>query len=284
MLFSKIIGSHGMNKFNIIFCVLTYKNQQDLLEFIESLENNDEIDFSYKIIVINNYADESSLIEIKKIATSNNCDFLENENKGYSHGNNLGIAYANTHYEYDYIVVCNADTKIKQFKFESLNGYDNSIIAPEIICLNGKRQNPMHYKYMPLSEKIVFSGYKNRRKYLIYTGVTVNKLNRFIYNYLKPKTKSNSKRTKIYACHGSYIIFSKNAINKLFPVFDENIFLFCEESDLAKKANSLGVDIIFNKDIVILHKEDGSMSLSNSNLNDIQRESYLYYYKKWNTL
>ncbi|MGG3689497.1 glycosyltransferase family 2 protein [Caldifermentibacillus hisashii] len=270
-----------MEKFDVIFCVVTYKNYNDLTEFIDSLNNNN-INFSYKIIVVNNFADEASLNSIKELCTSQNCDFIENENNGYSHGNNLGIEYAQLNYSFEYLIVCNPDTTIKQFDFNNLKGQEKKIIAPEIICLNGKRQNPMYYKYMPLSEKIVYLGYKNRKKHLLLLGLLFNKVTKFLHTFLFDKSKKNNK--KIYACHGSYIIFSHYAIDRLFPVFDEGIFLFCEESDLAMKAKEKDIDIIFNKDIIVYHKEDGSMSLSSKNLNEIQRKSYLYYYEKWHKI
>jgi GT2 family glycosyltransferase len=268
-----------MKKINVIFCVLTYKNHTDLIEFADQLKNNKKINFSYKVIVINNYADEESLKKIRKIAISNNCDFIENENKGYSHGNNLGIEFAKLNYEFDYLVVCNPDTLIKQFNFDTLSEHKKSIIAPEIICLNGKRQNPMYYRYMPFSEKIVYYGFLYSNKILFYLGIAMNKFDRYLNNLIMGFLKKNKK--KIYAGHGSYLIFSQYSINKLHPVFDENIFLFCEEIDLAKKAERNHINFIYIKEIIILHKEDSSMNLSNRNLNKIHRESYLYYYKKW---
>ncbi|GAB6467731.1 MULTISPECIES: glycosyltransferase family 2 protein [Bacillus] len=271
-----------MKKFNIVFCVLTYKNHTDLLEFISGLEENDVVNFSYKIIVVNNYADDPSLEKIREIAISNNCDFIESENKGYSNGNNLGVEYAKENYDYDYLVVCNPDTIIQKFDFNKLDHSKKGIIAPEIICLNNKRQNPMYFSYMPLSEKVVYFGFKNRSKFLLYSGIALNKISRAIKRGWMALFRK--KETKVYSCHGSYIIFSRHAIEKLYPVFDDNIFLFCEESDLARKALKNNIDITFNKDIVILHKEDGSMNLSNKNLLEIQRDSYLYYYKKWNDI
>lgn len=101
-----------MERYDIIFCVLTYKNSDDLLEFVRSLRENKKINFSYKIVVVNNYADDSSLEVIKDIAMKNNCVLIESENKGYSYGNNLGIDYVKSNFEFDYLVVCNPDTYI----------------------------------------------------------------------------------------------------------------------------------------------------------------------------
>ena len=268
-----------MKSYDIIFCVLTYKNHIDLEEFINSLKDNKNLTFSYKIVVVNNYADTESLEKIKTIAISNKCDFIESENKGYGSGNNLGISFIKNKYDFKFLVVCNPDTIIKYFDINNLIGLNEKIIAPEVLCLNGKLQNPMNFSYMPICEKLLYIGYKKRMKILLYIGIIIIKINRYIERFLIKKKEKKDKY--IHACHGSYIIFSKYSIEKLFPVFDENIFLFCEEGDLARKAKKYNIQIIFIKDIVILHKEDGSMNLSNNNLYEIQRESYIYYYKKW---
>lgn len=269
-----------MEHYNIIFCVLTYKNHTDLEDFIFNLKDNNKVNFSYKIIVVNNYADNESLKIIKDIAIQNNCIFIENENTGYGHGNNKGIEFAKEEFSFDFLVVCNPDTVIKKFDFNSLKGLEKSIIAPEIICNNGKRQNPLAHNDMPKCQKLAYFAFKYRIKTLLYTAIITNKINRYVNNSLMNISKI--KRKKVFECHGSYIIFSSYALEKLFPVFDNNIFLFCEESDLAKKAESYNVEIVFNKEIVIFHKEDGSMNLSNNNLNEIQRKSFIYFYEKWN--
>jgi GT2 family glycosyltransferase len=267
-----------MGSYNVIFCVLTYKNHQDLQEFIDSLRTG-KFNFSYRIVVVNNFADNKSLDLIKNIALSNNCDFIENDNLGYSHGNNLAIKYAKENYEYEYIIISNSDIIVKELDYNRLMKFDDAILAPEIICLNNKKQNPMYFRYMPVSEKIVYYGFILDSRLIQHFGILFNKIDRYLNRiFIKLIQKED---VPIYACHGSFIIFSKRALQKFSEVFDENIFLFCEESDLAQKARGLRIRIIYDKKIKIWHKEDGSMKLSKNNLYDIHKKSYLYYYKKW---
>lgn len=268
-----------MESFDIVFCVLTYKSYQDLDDFVEGLKSVKQ-DFTYKIIVVNNFADQESLIKIRNIAKTNKCDFIENENTGYSDGNNKGIDHAKNTYKFKFLVVCNPDTIIKNMDFEKLGKYNKEIIAPQIRCINNKNQNPLYFKYMPFSEKLVYNGFRKRNRLVTIFGILLNKIDRFIGIALMNMKSEISH--DVYACHGSFIIFSQNTIEKLFPVFDSNIFLFCEESDLARKAKKLGIRIIYDSSIEIFHKEDGSMSLSSDNLYEIHRDSYLYYYEKWN--
>lgn len=264
-----------MNSYDVVFCVLTYKNNRDLKEFVTNLKE-DHINFTYKVVVVNSYADRDSLIEIEKVAFENDCDFIPVENKGYGYGNNIGISHIKATYNFNYLVVCNPDTLIKKLDVQALKNLNQTIIAPKIINLNGKNQNPMNVRYMPFSEKVLYKGFKTNNKWMFILGVGLIKINNLL-GKLKP-----SKRKMIHACHGSFIIFDDQAINKLYPIFDENIFLFGEEGDLAQKAKQNNIKIVYNDDIEILHKEDGSMSLSDKNLNQIVRDSYIYYYEKWN--
>lgn len=79
------------NFYKFLFVVLVYRNSADLYDFIISVKQNFT---NYKIVVVNSYYDNESLKVIEDIAISNDCEFINVANKGYSYGNNLGIGYA----------------------------------------------------------------------------------------------------------------------------------------------------------------------------------------------
>lgn len=266
-----------MEHYDIIFCVLTYKNATDLREFISSVGK--EITCKYKIIVVNNYADEQSLLNIKDIVYEHKSyvELIESENDGYSKGNNLGINYIKKKYSFEYLIISNPDIEILKLNYSDLIGNNDKIIAPNIITNNGKQQNPFYYKYMPLSELLVYYGFLKKNRFIASSGIAMNKFSRKINKLIYQLKRKKS----IYACHGSFIIFGNKAINNLIPVFDENFFLFCEENVLAQKAKDNKVELIYMPKIEILHKEDGSMGLSNMNINKLLRDSYIYYYENY---
>lgn len=263
---------------NVVFCIVTYKNYVDIEEFAISLKKRTS-DFSFRVVVVNNYADQSSMEKIKQVSMANGFDFIENENKGYSHGNNVAIKFALQKYRFEYLIVSNADVELTNLKLKRLKKFPNAIIAPEIKCTGRKRQNPLSYHYLPLSEYLICHGFRMRFKYLLYLGIILNKLNRlFMQNMMKIRKKDTA---FIYACHGSFIVFPNTVIKKLAPVFDDQYFLFFEERDLAKKAKAAGIKIIFDIKTKVFHKEDGSMDLSDKNLFEIHRQSAIYYFEKW---
>lgn len=240
-------------KYTYIFIILVYRNADDLRECVDSIKSKVR---DCKIVVVNSFYDEASFEVIRQLAGEKQCDFINIENKGYSFGNNAGIQYANERYVYDFIVISNPDVVIQNFDDSSITNFD--IIAPKIVAANGRMQNPMLVKDNHLSKVLVYYGFKWDFSLLFFAGIALNKFTRFFY------TKIHRSLTpyKIYAAHGSFVLISKRVVETLFPIYDENMFLFAEEDVLALKAKEAGFSIYYVEDIVIHHKEDGSMKLA----------------------
>lgn len=264
-----------LDRCDVVFCVLTYKNSSDLQDFVESVYRQCRLNF--RIVIVNSYFDDATLEDIRAIAKANKCDFLNVPNNGYGAGNNRGIEYAISTYDFSFLIVCNPDTIVKKFEINDIAGYQNKdvILAPNIVCASGKKQNPAIVSYNKRASRLIYRGYKRNNKLTLYHGLAINKVNRLLF-----LTRNNSGK-KIFQAHGSFVIFSKAALDKLVPVYDENIFLFCEEMDLAFKAKANGIDTIYIPEIDIYHKEDGSMKLSNLNLYNEIKKSCIYCSKKW---
>ena len=261
--------------YDVVFCILTYKNEQDLIELLKSIY--EKCFFKFKCIVVNSHYDDCTSKKIKTVADANNCVFIDVPNKGYGAGNNRAIEFAFDAYQFEYLVVCNPDTIIKAFDLQHLKKYNDRccIYAPKVVCASGKKQNPLMAKENRFADRMIYKGYLNNNKLLLLFGVGLHKIRRILFNCGINKGK------KIFQAHGSFVIFPIQTLEKLMPVYDENIFLFCEEMDLAFKAKSNGIDTIYVPDIDIHHKEDGSMKLSNLNLYNEIKKSCLYCSEKW---
>lgn len=260
-------------KVDYIFVVLTYRVEKDLNEFLLSI--NSVIQKSYKVIIVNSFYDEVSKKNIENIAKLNNCDFINVENKGYSYGNNMGIDFAQKHYDYDFLIVSNPDILIKKFDINNKKCTELGIYGAKIITLNGKNQNPFRPVYFEFGEWVTYIGYKYDLRLLIWFNVIINKVLRTIF-YIG--NKKNLK--KVYSVHGSFVIFTKGVIDKLAPIYYEEMFLFCEEDYLAYRMRNEKVPIYYMKDIEVLHKEDGSVGISNVSIWEKSKESYIKYYEK----
>ena len=262
-------------RYDVVFVVLTYKNTEDLKDFLKSTKT---LDFTYRVVVVNSHFDEATEETLREIAESENCDFIDVPNCGYGAGNNRGMEWAAGHYLYDALIVCNPDTVIREFSKAALSPYLGRpvIVAPDVLCASGKRQNPAIVRDNRTADRLIYQGYKRDSKLRMYSGFALNKLRRL--RFVRKKKKDGM---LIYQAHGCFVIFTKEALDLLSPVYDENMFLFYEEMDLSFKAASVGVSTVFCDRIHIFHKEDGSMKLSNLNLYNEYKKSCIYCCEKW---
>ncbi|KAA9013821.1 glycosyltransferase family 2 protein [Niallia endozanthoxylica] len=265
------------DKYDFIFIVLTYRNTKDLSDFIITTKNN--VKNSYKIIVVNSYYDEESCKAFNRIANENECDFLNVENKGYGYGNNRGIEFAKKKYDFNYLIISNPDIEINSLSISDLVGTEDYIIAPKITTLNGKNQNPYYYSKIELFEWLIYFYYKSGNRLALYVSLILNKLYRELNLFIDWLLRL--KRRKIYAAHGSFLIIGHSALEKLGSLYDEKMFLFCEENHLARLANSKHVKTYMIPSISVLHKEDGSVGLEKNKSVNPAKESYIVYYENW---
>ena len=261
--------------YDCIFVLLVYANTDDIKEYIKSLE---QYEFSRKLIIVNSYYDDASMEDARTVANTYSCDFINVENKGYSAGNNRGIEYAREHYDYEYLIVSNTDMLVEKFDYDYLKSLGKGVIGPKIITNTGKNQNPFYVdkKRFPRAEYLFM---KNRNRLGYFSIIGLNKIVKWLFF-----TKCFILRrheAKIYAVHGSFIIFHKSAIDKLGTVFDENMFLFCEEMALAEEMRIKHIPVTYTNRLVIHHKEDGSMGFLNGSMYEEEVKSNGYVVEKY---
>lgn len=256
----------------IVFVLVNYNTEDEIIHFIRTLK----LDFTYKIICVNNYSTRESLKKIRKLSKNFNFDLLENKNSGYGDGNNIGISYALKNYKFKYLIVSNCDIEVIQFNRKDLVKYDKGIIAPEIKTLDQRVQNPMYFKRHPSLYYIYELSRKLKSLKLLSLGVVFSKIFMMIDKKIK---KSNT----IYAAHGSFLIFTISTLKKVEPVFDSSMFLFCEEIVLAEKMFHKNEPIYYENNIKIKHFEDASMNEYGSSLKkfNLWLDSYKIFYKKY---
>lgn len=267
---------------SLAFVLLAYRNSVDLEECIASI--NTKISYPHEVYVVDSYYDDASSSAIEKVALAGNAKYIRVKNKGYSYGNNVGIAAAMKGFNPDFCIVSNPDTVIE--KFDSLYFEDvvqqygkpsevPYILAPRIKTLKNKDQNPYLPYQSDVYDRFVYEGFKFKKRAKAMTAFAFNRL---IREFFVARNKCKL-AAQIYAPHGSFIMFSGQAVRKLDPVFDEKMFLFVEEGLLAYRSRKLTVPIYYCPRIRIRHKEDGSIGLL-SETNEFERQSYIYVYEK----
>lgn len=80
---------------------------------------------------------------------------------------------------------------------------------------------------------------KNKNKLGYYSIIAINKFVKWLFFAKRAVLRPHE--SQVYAVHGSFIIFHRDALEKLGRVFDENMFLFCEEMALAEEMRLKGI-------------------------------------------
>lgn len=259
-------------KYDFVFIVLTYRDTIEIEDFLISLKEHVS---NYKVIMINSFYNGETDYKLREIAKINNCVFKTVENKGYGYGNNIGIQLAKQLFEYKYLIVSNPDIIITEWIDFRLKDMSDGIIGPCIINKKAKPQNPLLAYDSIIRDKIQFYGFKKNIRILVYFGILISKIQKIFW-----RNMYNDKGKKLmYAAHGCFLIIPDEVINKIgFPIYDENMFLFCEESYLAKVLRQKGINTYYTEDIKIYHKEDSSMGVANVNTFKETGKSFMYYY------
>lgn len=260
-------------EYDVIFVLLTYKNHLDLINFFDSTKNI--VNSTYKVVIVNSFYDTITSQNIQKIANEFDSDFVEVENKGYGTGNNYGINYVKNNYEFEYLVISNPDIIITKFDFSIIKSSSIDVVAPKILTLKKKNQNPYYACRHNLLEYIYYISFKSRLKFLRYFPIVINKIERILLNLMP----SNDKK-QIYACHGSFFIINKNVFDKINNLFYEEMFLFAEENYIARLFYNKKIKIFYLQNIMVTHIEDGSIG-KKTNTYGFRRESFIKYYEYW---
>ncbi len=240
-------------KVKTVFVILVYRNTEVLADFYKSFHLANS-----QTIVVNSYYDDDSLKDAESIAQKHNADFVAIPNKGYGYGNNIGTKYAIDHYDFDFLIISNSDIIIRDISF--LNKLDDraAVYAPRISMKNGKKQNPNIPWYISTYFKMFKKWYKTGKRADIKKAYAIARVSRILFLiWIKISRKSFC---SIFSPHGSFIIFSKKAVDKLYPFFDEKMFLYFEEYYLGLKCRLLEVPILYCPSIDILHLEGASSS------------------------
>lgn len=209
-----------------------------------------------EIILVNNSPEE--IIE-------NNYENVKFISKGVNIGYGAAINYALKFSNNENIIILNPDIIIEKFEFD-FEKYEN-----KLFIASGIEDSRSYYNKFPtlISEIYKFSISKC-------TKIFDNNISRL---FQKKINKTNS-INEISQISGAFIITNKLTFNSL-KGFDENFFLFYEETDLCFRAFSNKIKIFISADCIFSH---GIHQTSNVSTKQIKQEeeikSLIYYFKK----
>jgi len=252
-----------------VVIIVNYKSADPALALLASLERTKAFSEN-EVIIVDNSPGEEDLLSMRAAVTKlPNAELIESPtNRGY-----FGAArFALDHYLEqgndlpDWVIVCNHDVQIEDREFFSKllcqDPRTAGVIAPRIQGLPGRvDQNPfMRRRPGPLrwaNLRFISSNYGaaalwdwlSRRKSELRSWLAARRRG--------PLPDDNAKRESIYAAHGSFFIFSRRYF-EAGGFLDGNLFLYGEELSVAEICRSLGLPVVYEPSLRVLHKEHQS--------------------------
>lgn len=259
------------------FVILHYLSIDDTIKCIDSIKKIG-IKNKVEIVVVDNASKNNSGILLKEKYINDNSVHIivNNENLGFTKGNNVGFKYAKETLKTDFIILCNNDTYLIQDDFFELvyGEYKQSnfaVLGPKILLPNNEI-NPVLMEIPSLKQL------KTQLKQFIFdyilTLIYLDKPYTFLRKMIKKaliklgiKKQNKLVDSQLYnerheniVLHGCFWIFSKEYIDK-FDGLNEKTFLYREEELLAKRLIDNNLKSVYNPNIVIFHSDDSSTNL-----------------------
>lgn len=207
--------------------VLNYNDADTTIKFLKkvSLYNNIR-----KIVVVDNCSTDDSLKKLQKYQ-NNKIDIIASKNNGgYGAGNNLGIRYLFNQYESPFILLSNPDVIVEESTIEKMEKFlcanlDYTIVAPFMLNSNKKKQFNTAFKI------------PNNKEYILSLEMLFSKLKKTFY--YKGIEEDDREIRQVGAVSGSMFLMNTEKMLK-YGMFDENIFLYCEEVVLGLRLQKTG--------------------------------------------
>jgi len=219
-------------------------NTKDLtLNCIRSIEEHIGATIDFEIVVVDNNSRDGSQAALKSLcAQKPNCRLIEADaNLGFAKANNIGIKRATG----KFVLLLNSDTYLIDNSMLDALEYlrkHEKIFGCGCTLLNADHSVGISYGAFPelgtLCKELIFGCYGQFRAVV-------------------PK-----KRTAIYTIDfpcGAFFLIRRNLLDAV-GLLDEGFFMYCEETDLAKRAWKAGYAVVYYGPATVVHLRGQSAS------------------------
>lgn len=240
---------------HIAIIILNWNGKENTLACLEGVKKLKVRNEQLEVIVVDNGSDETFNIQHSTVK------IIRSEvNLGYAGGNNIGIKYA-LEKGADYVLILNNDTIVEKDLVTELlkTAQDNTvgIVAPKIYFAKGFEFHKDRYQKKDLGKIIWYAGGLMDWKNVLGSHRGVDEVDMGQYD----ETQSTD------FASGCCMLVRKEVFEAV-GLFDENYFLYYEDSDLSEKARRAGFTIMYNSKAFLWHKNAGSVGGSGSTLQD----------------
>ena len=233
--------------------VLNYNDALTTIRFVESVKN-----FSCvcHVLVVDNHSTDNSLDILKKNENDKVIVVDSGKNGGYGAGNNFGIRYLSENFHSEYILLSNPDVIVEEKVLAGLEEFleknnDYALVAPFMLDSSGRRQANTAFRI------------PSKREYIISIDFFFRKMTDSFY--YKNIVSESQKIMDVGSVTGSMFLMRAEDMLK-YGMYDENIFLYCEEMVLGLKMQNASRKIALLTDLAFVHNHSVSISKTYSSL------------------
>ncbi len=206
--------------------ILNYNDADTTIKLVMKIKDYSVFD---NIIVVDNKSSDNSLLKLQKYITGNIILLEADKNGGYGAGNNIGIKYAKEK-KTDYVLIANPDTIFEEFAIVALVNHmrknpECAVASMLSLRTNGEFSKPIAWKSGGFLKEVlsccVFSHWVFRRHLTVQESEICNDV----------------ESINVYGVPGSLVMIDVNYDELLY---EEDVFLYCEEKILGNKVKSIG--------------------------------------------
>lgn len=255
----------------MIGCViLNYNDADTTLDLLKRIEPMEIID---QIVLVDNKSTDNSLERLKEQESNKVHVVCAKKNGGYGSGNNVGIEYLRKNYSCDYIIIANPDVIFDESVIKKMvNEFDEDtvIVAPLTLDSKKERQLPIAWKVPTVKD------------YFLFSSIVLNKI---FKPFQYPTQFFNTDICEVDCVQGCLFMLNNSLIED--KLYDENIFLFFEESCIGKQFKDKGykTKLLMNVDYIHNHSVSINKAFnSEARKRKITLDSFYTYFEDYYSL
>ena len=258
-----------MAKINCV--ILNYNDADTVRGLVNEICGYEALD---QIVIVDNASTDDSIEKLESLKTEKIHVLRSEKNGGYGSGNNLGVRYAVEQNGADHILIANPDVKFSEECVKALSGV---LSRHEDLAAAAAKMDDMTYGELNNGWKI--HGFWGE---LLAMGPISMRLFKKWLNYPESYFKEK-KAVYVDAVHGSMLMVDGKKFLEAGG-YDEEIFLYQEETVLAKRMKNCGYRTVLLLNQRYRHEHSVSIKKSFKGQMDRQKlrnTSVLYYMKHY---
>lgn len=251
--------------------ILNYNSFKDTLKCIDSLSRQEDVQLDI-FVVDNASSSQDDAAYLKEVCDCRGIHFLvAPHNRGYNAGNNIGMRMA-LDASCDAILIANPDMEFPDINYVATL-YREMMKHPDCAAISGTILSPDGRHQTPMKKDDSWTGCFTWIKELL----VLNKTSSAEYaDFIDNPTVSH----QCYKLSGCCLMLNRTYLTTN-GLFDENLFLYCEESVLSRQVERAGQTMYYTTAAQAIHRHFSDEKGDPRSRFRHWRDSRLYFIRKY---